>query len=167
MYIVEKQLQIRRNNRDSIKQQKLLNNSDESEKETRLYCIDGSFFKYEKAWARLRCLQSLNPIVLDFGFADKSIREMHTAFDQLRYCMQLNRYHRQPFQLHITSVLDNEAVKDAIKSGANAMPTVYEHEEPCWEIFPKENLVYLTEDGPALQVSFDYWWAWAHIHKTS
>lgn len=67
---------------------------------------------------------------------------------QLGFCFAVNRKHRRPFDLHMCNVDTNGQTMRALEKH---IPTMYNksfplnfHETCFTEIFPKENLVYLT-----------------------
>ncbi|WAR15402.1 MRRP1-like protein [Mya arenaria] len=104
----------------------------------------------KKNWSRLRCLTSSIPMILDFNYPDCSIREKTQSMSQLSEIMRVNYTHPQPCHLHMTSAMDNDFLKEFHELNGDVLCGTV-HEKPFWEVFPKDNLVYLTPDGPALK----------------
>ncbi|XP_052761279.1 mitochondrial ribonuclease P protein 1 homolog [Mya arenaria] len=114
------------------------------------YCLP-SFERtmFMRNWRRLRCLTSNIPVILDFNYPDVTIREKVQAVKQLQHVFHVNYEHPQPCHLHMTSVMDNDSLKQHLEvKGDTLCGTI--HKKPFWEVFPKDNLVYLTPDGPEL-----------------
>lgn len=88
-------------------------------------------------------------VVLDCSYDDfMTRREAENAAKQLMLCFAENRSHDDPFDLHYCNVNMNTP---CMKSLHRYIPTMLNTEFPmnvhqkCFtEIFPKENLVYLT-----------------------
>ncbi|KAH3858417.1 interaptin-like isoform X2 [Dreissena polymorpha] len=141
---------------DEVKREKL-----QKEREEKLQELVGSYHKFSipywkrdantEMWARLRGMRYGDPIIMDMGFPDLKIREMREAFVQFNEVIAENKSHPQPFHLHVTSVRDNRVFSEILDSIDCQGTMVNFHEKPFWEIFPKEDLVYLTPDGPKLQ----------------
>lgn len=103
----------------------------------------------ERQWGRLRALKSDIDIVFDLDFEQKH-REMVNAADQLQRCWSVNINHLQPLNMHFTSVKQNEKLHDILQCAPLAPVNFYQ--ENVFEVFPnKEDLVYLTPDGPQLK----------------
>ncbi|XP_052819999.1 tRNA methyltransferase 10 homolog C-like [Mya arenaria] len=123
-----------------------------SPKELQLFYFLPSLMREKciKHWSRLRCLKSNIPLILDFNYPDSSDREKKATIRQLNEVLAVNYAHPQPCHLHMTSVMDNDSLKEFLEvTGDTLCGTV--HEKPFWEVFPKDKLVYLTQDGPRLK----------------
>ncbi|KAM7343283.1 tRNA methyltransferase roswell [Cochliomyia hominivorax] len=97
----------------------------------------------------IRAMQFSPKIVLDCSYDDyMTKREAENAAKQLMLCFAENRAHDDPFDLHYCNVNLNTT---CMKSLQRYIPTMLNpefpmnvHEKCFTEIFPKENLVYLT-----------------------
>ncbi|XP_037805963.1 mitochondrial ribonuclease P protein 1 homolog [Lucilia sericata] len=97
----------------------------------------------------IRAMQFSPKIVLDCSYDDHMTkREAENAAKQLMLCFAENRAHDDPFDLHYCNVnLDTPCMKSLqryIPTMLNPEFPMNVHEKCFTEIFPKENLVYLT-----------------------
>lgn len=108
-----------------------------------------SLFCNLSSYRLIRAMQFSPKVVLDCSYDDfMTRREAENAAKQLMLCFAENRSHDDPFDLHYCNVNMNTP---CMKSLHRYIPTMLNTEFPmnvhqkCFtEIFPKENLVYLT-----------------------
>jgi len=103
-----------------------------------------------KLWERLRVQTSPNPLIVDLGFPHLSPREMKEVYKQLGDLCYVNAKHAFPFNLQFTSACDNTRVKETLDAKADYFPSAYLRTEPFWELFDKDQLVYLSPDAPKI-----------------
>ncbi|KAJ7320335.1 hypothetical protein JRQ81_019846 [Phrynocephalus forsythii] len=100
------------------------------------------------------------PVVFDMSYEDEmSEREMQNAVKQMMESEALNRRAKDPFHLHYCSLTtDGLYHKAFVKSYGEAwdklMVTV--SEKAYTELFPREQLVYLTADSPNIMKRFEH-----------
>lgn len=104
--------------------------------------------RMEYRWNKLKAWQSDVPIILDMDFPDASHREQKAALSQINMAIRQNSSYPQPLQIHMTSVNRNNYLADMCKG--NVSSPVYFHEEHFIDIFPREQLFYLSPDGPQI-----------------
>lgn len=121
-------------------------------------------FQYNSSWSRSIKINKLHPkveiecvleerknLVYDMGYPDIEWLEAKDVFLQMAVISKDNAEHQKPCNIHFTSVRDNMVVRDRMDNGDVLPPYVNMHSKPFWELFPKEQLVYITPDAPALQ----------------
>jgi len=97
----------------------------------------------------IQAMQFGQKIVLDCGYdQNMSRRENYNCAKQLMFLFAENRVHDKPFDIHYTNMNKNS---ELVKMLHKYIPTMYEpefplnvHENSYLDLFPKENLVYLT-----------------------
>lgn len=97
----------------------------------------------------IRAMQFSPKIVLDCSYDEfMTKREAENAAKQLMLCFAENRMHDDPFDLHYCNVnLSTPCMKSLqryIPTMLNADFPMNVHDKCFTEIFPKENIVYLT-----------------------
>ena len=95
-----------------------------------------------------------NPFVFDFNVGEQKEREVKNLFTQLDQCYGANKKHIEPFHMHFTGIPNTGPLAEEFKwkhSGTKSF--INYHEQDIHEVFPKEQLVYLT---PQSYTSLDY-----------
>lgn len=106
--------------------------------------------KEDKWWKGLQSVRSDIPVIYDLDF-DCSRRELTNAFDQFRYILRDNARHVQPLQIHFTSIDKNERLSLLLETTRTFGEA---HKEHFLDVFPPEDLLYLSPSGPPL-TNFD------------
>lgn len=82
---------------------------------------------------------------------DCSLREENVSRQQLDWCCSINQKHPQGFHLHFTSVNKHSQMYIQYQKGLFDNYCCDFHEKPFWELFPLEQLIYLTPTAPPLE----------------
>ncbi|XP_053162219.1 tRNA methyltransferase 10 homolog C [Hemicordylus capensis] len=100
------------------------------------------------------------PLVYDMAYENyMSLREMQNAVKQLMECEGLNRRAMEPFHLHYCNLnADDPYHKEFIKRYGEAWDKLFVTvtEKDHVEIFPRDQLVYLTADSPNVMKMFEH-----------
>ncbi|KAF2361165.1 tRNA methyltransferase TRMD/TRM10-type domain [Trinorchestia longiramus] len=89
------------------------------------------------------------PIVFDYDFDEYMVlQEKNLVAKQVASCISENRFHREPFYIHVCNFRQEEGIA---KTTLKAMPPLLHddflvdvHSEDYLDVFPKDKLVYLT-----------------------
>ncbi|KAF8371449.1 hypothetical protein PRIPAC_77878 [Pristionchus pacificus] len=94
-------------------------------------------------------------LVVDMDFDDLMVeKDRRRCIAQLTFCYSVNRKAEQPLQYHIVGFRGpSRAIHDANDTYANW--DVNLHREPLDEVFPKEDVVYLTADSENVLTELD------------
>lgn len=104
--------------------------------------------KDEKWWKGVRSLRSDISVVYDLDF-DCSVRELTQSYQQMQFVFGDNVNHLQPLQIHCTSINRHERLKILLERSKSF---AFGHEEHFLDIFPPDELVYLSPSGPPLKI---------------
>lgn len=103
-----------------------------------------------KKWSIVRTALHGQPLIFDLDF-DLTRRELNRSVTQLlSKCYAINYNHSNGFHLHFTGIKKHQQIYDEYQAGILESYVAEFYERPFWEIFPLENLIYLTPDAPAL-----------------
>lgn len=99
-------------------------------------------------------------IIFDCSFDDyMTKREAYSVADQLHYCFAENRKHKHPFDLHFCNVNYDSStfarLQNRIPIIRNPGFPLHVHESSYLDLFPREQLVYLTPDCNKDLMEFD------------
>ncbi|XP_054900966.1 tRNA methyltransferase 10 homolog C [Poeciliopsis prolifica] len=166
----EKQQKKKADKEASMKQRKELENSEEDEEGNQdgrklkntmfLQFWDRSLDKL-LAWRTAQAMRFGQPIVFDLSYASNmSRREIENTVSQLMEVEAWNRRATDPFHLHFCNLQpDSLYKKELIKRyGTEAWDRllITSTEQHYIDMFPREQLVYLTADSPNVLRSFDH-----------
>jgi len=85
-------------------------------------------------------------IAIDLGYVKHCTeRDMKSIVKQFAYMQRPNREHEKPFAIHLTSC--NLLWREALKKTGGLNWKMHFHEKPVFEMFPKDQLVYLSPDA--------------------
>lgn len=105
----------------------------------------------QRLWKTVNVLTSDLNVVFDLDFK-QTTREIVNASDQIQRVWSNNLNHIQPLNIHLTSIHMNERLHELV-TFSKRVPVNY-YEESFQEIFHKDDLIYLTPDGPPM-MKFD------------
>ncbi|XP_073442277.1 tRNA methyltransferase 10 homolog C [Dendrobates tinctorius] len=113
-----------------------------------------------EAW---RCAQAMifgQPLVFDMAYERyMSPREMENTVSQLQMCDGFNKSSMEPFHLHFCNLQPNgQYYKELVKryDGAFDNLMITTTEKSHVDIFPNDQLVYLTADSPNVLKTFEH-----------
>jgi len=89
------------------------------------------------------------PFIIDLSY-DVKYREQVQARTQINLCYGINARHPEGFHLHLTGINKNVDLNRELKHGLLDTFLLDCHEEPFWELFPLDKLVYLSPNAPKL-----------------
>lgn len=102
--------------------------------------------KWDLKWRRNRVQMFGHPMIVDLDY-HQSLREERLLLQQLFIFSGWNVQQEEPLCLHLTSVHRNSMIDSLCNSEEGATMPFRFHNEHYTEIFPKENLVYLSPEG--------------------
>lgn len=98
------------------------------------------------------------PLIFDCGFCDQMTKyEIHDTAKQLKYSFSDNRYDHRPFVMHFCNMDRDSLLWRALTShlpNIDKLP-IYLHSCDVVDIFPPEQLVYLSPDADTVLDKFD------------
>lgn len=116
--------------------------------------IESKFlFKYVGKLNACRSMVFGNPFVFDFNVGEQREREARNLIQQLDACYSANKRHIEPFHMHFTGIPNTGFLADELKWKHTGNAFIDYHEQDIHEVFPKEQLVYLT---PQSFTNLDY-----------
>uniref|UniRef100_A0A3B3VHP2 tRNA methyltransferase 10 homolog C n=1 Tax=Poecilia latipinna TaxID=48699 RepID=A0A3B3VHP2_9TELE len=112
-------------------------------------------------WRTAQAMRFGQPIVFDFSYASNmSRKEIENTVSQLMEVEGWNRRATEPFHLHFCNLQpDSHCKKELLKRyGAETWDRllITSTEQHYIDVFPREQLVYLTADSPNILRSFDH-----------
>jgi len=85
-------------------------------------------------------------VAIDLGYVKHCTeKDVKSIVKQFAYMQRPNRQHEKPFSIHLTSC--NLLWREALKKTGGLNWKMHFHEKPVFEIFPVEQLVYLSPDA--------------------
>ncbi|XP_045165687.1 tRNA methyltransferase 10 homolog B-like isoform X2 [Mercenaria mercenaria] len=104
--------------------------------------------KEARGWKGIQTMKSDIKVVIDLDI-EQNMREEVAVFDQIQMLWSDNLKHLQPLNIHLTSINKNNRLRQIFQAEKSVF--VNTHEKDFKEVFPDEDLVYLSPDGPALK----------------
>lgn len=112
------------------------------------------------AWRSAQAMLFNQPLVFDMSYeSNMSRREIDNTICQLMEAEGWNRRSLEPFHLHFCNLQPNQAYEQELlqRYGANTWNDLFVTSThlPYVDLFPREQLVYLTADSPNVLRTFD------------
>uniref|UniRef100_A0A3B5L1A3 tRNA methyltransferase 10 homolog C n=1 Tax=Xiphophorus couchianus TaxID=32473 RepID=A0A3B5L1A3_9TELE len=165
----EKQQKKKADKEASMKQRKELENSEEEEGDQDGHRLKNTMFlqfwdrTLDKllGWRTAQAMRFGQPIVFDLSYASNmSRREIENTVSQLMEVEGWNRRATEPFHLHFCNLQPDSLYKKELvkRYGAETWDRllITSTEQHYIDMFPREQLVYLTADSPNVLRSFDH-----------
>ncbi|XP_014901349.1 tRNA methyltransferase 10 homolog C [Poecilia latipinna] len=164
----EKQQKKKADKEASMKQRKELESSEEEGNQDEHKLKNTMFLQYWNrsldkllGWRTAQAMRFGQPIVFDFSYASNmSRKEIENTVSQLMEVEGWNRRATEPFHLHFCNLQpDSHCKKELLKRyGAETWDRllITSTEQHYIDVFPREQLVYLTADSPNILRSFDH-----------
>ncbi|XP_032416167.1 tRNA methyltransferase 10 homolog C [Xiphophorus hellerii] len=165
----EKQQKKKADKEVSMKQRKELENNEEEEGDQDGHRLKNTMFlqfwdrTLDKllGWRTAQAMRFGQPIVFDLSYASNmSRREMENTVSQLMEVEGWNRRATEPFHLHFCNLQPDSLYKKELvkRYGAETWDRllITSTEQHYIDMFPREQLVYLTADSPNVLRSFDH-----------
>ncbi|XP_063161668.1 tRNA methyltransferase 10 homolog C [Candoia aspera] len=110
-------------------------------------------------WRAAQAMSFGQPLVFDMDYNDMSEREMQNTVKQMMECEGCNRKAIEPFHLYYCNLKEDgpyhkEFIRRYREAWDNLLVTVTEKSHV--EIFPRDQIVYLTADSPNVMETFDH-----------
>ncbi|XP_007429342.1 tRNA methyltransferase 10 homolog C [Python bivittatus] len=124
-----------------------------------LRCIWTSSMDVTYNWKVVQAMRFGQPLVFDMDYNDMSEREMQNTVKQMMECEGANRRAIEPFHLYYCNLKEDgpyhkEFIRRYGDAWDNLLVTVTE--KSYAEIFPRDQIVYLTSDSPNVMETFDH-----------
>uniref|UniRef100_A0A8D0BAL9 tRNA methyltransferase 10 homolog C n=1 Tax=Salvator merianae TaxID=96440 RepID=A0A8D0BAL9_SALMN len=161
--LMKKARKEKKEKRKEAKKELMQNANDNKDSEVKNTFLLKFWSRSEDAIYNWRAAQSMTfgqPLVFDMDYESyMSNRELQNAVKQMLECEGANRKSKDPFHLHYCSLKeDGSYMKQFIKCYGEAWEKllVTVTEKPHFEIFPRDQLVYLTSDSPNIMKTFEH-----------
>uniref|UniRef100_A0A8C6XD61 tRNA methyltransferase 10 homolog C n=1 Tax=Naja naja TaxID=35670 RepID=A0A8C6XD61_NAJNA len=143
--------------RDELR--KTIDNEEQTSKSRLLRAIWDSSMDVVYNWKAAQAMSFGQPLVFDMDFNDMSVREMQNTVNQMMECEGANRKAVEPFHLYYCNLKeDGPYHKEFLKRYGDAWNNLFVTvtEKSYVELFPRDQIVYLTADSPNVMETFDH-----------